>query len=59
MLVLTFDFIPLEPIDDFILEFEKIGAIKFRVVINDSHKISSTVSGENSVRVTHITMNKL
>ena len=48
MLVLTFDFIHLEPIDDFILEFEKIGVTKFRVVINERYKISSTASGENS-----------
>jgi len=51
-LVLSFDFIHLEPIDDFILGFEKIGVKEFRVVINECHKITSTASGD-FIRVTH------
>ena len=46
-LVLSFSFIHLKPIEDFILEFEKIGVTKFGVVINECHKVSSTASGGN------------
>jgi len=56
---LSFGFIYLEPFENFIFWFEKIGVTKFEAVINECHKISSTTSSENSVRVTHITINKL
>ena len=57
-MVLCFSFVHLKPIKDFILEFVKISVTEFRVIINECYKISSTSSGENSIRVAHITMNK-
>jgi len=57
-LILSFSFIHLKPIGNFILRFEKIGVIEFGMIINECHKVSSIASGENSVRVTHITMNQ-